>query len=149
MASIRGDAVTKRKAKKSADVDVSHAIPDLIAPGLYEWQVIRVDVNKRFMNVRKAFIRGQIMSEGPYHGVELYMACSLPDRPGVRSKYVESWIVANWGNRPRNKERLSTRLFKNAIFKVEVRTVAKDEKGNLKMAALHYSVVDRLIERVA
>lgn len=137
------------KKKKTEAFSVRHSVPDLIDPGQYLWQVTRVEVNRKFMNTRKAFVWGDILPPSPHCGVDLYMACSLPQKPGIRSKFFESWIIANWGERPARNDRLGTRIFVGKIFKVEVRTVAKNEKGESRNAALHYSVVDRLIERVA
>jgi len=135
--------------KKKPDVTVSHGVPELIKPGTYLWQVTRVEVSNKFMNTRKAYIRGVIVPPSSHTGIELYMVCNLPQKVGVRSKFYESCIIANWGQRPARKDRLSSRMFKDAIFNVEVRTVAKNEKGEARGEAFHYSVVDHLIERVA
>jgi len=138
-----------RKKKNDVDFSISHALPQLIEPGHYHWQCNAVDVNDHFKRIRKAYLRGVIVPPSPCCGAELFMVINLSaKRAGIKSKMLQSWIAANWGQRPQRRDRLSTRIFKGAIFMVEVVTVIPKTEDEKDVPELAYSVVKKLLERV-
>lgn len=87
---------------------------------------------------------------GPYHGIKLFCSYNTKYKQfPIGSKFYGDWCVAN-GALPCRKDKMSKRVFLKKAFLVKVRDVApKYPDGQPKPNMFHYSVVDRIIEKVA
>lgn len=102
------------------------------------------------------FIKFEIHG-GPYDGAELFFAIPLPprDRHGrskavaPSSKLYRAWVVASGGQKPTRRDRLTLEAFKHRLFRVVVRTVTHDSEQRELPKDQRYSVIDRLLERLA
>jgi hypothetical protein len=68
------------------------------------------------------------------------------DKPGHLSDYYNEWVIANNGEPPRRKSRMSPSIFKGKRFLVMVKDVTKDRKGYKRPNALEYSKIDKILE---
>ena len=66
---------------------------------------------------------------------------------GRGSKYWRWWVIANAGELPKKRQRMSPRVFTGKIFQVSVRDVKKRDDGETKQDFEVYSVVDELLRR--
>ncbi len=126
----------------------------LIPEEVYEVNYVGYDRKDRVFapNEGRIFLRYKVVSIGPYMGTPLFQAFKSYDRWPPRSKYYQNWSIAN-GARPRSITRMSPGVFKNKVFRAQVRTVVpKYESGPLKgkpkPEIFHYSIVDELLEVV-
>jgi hypothetical protein len=128
----------------------------LIPEGIYQAQCVSYEKGQSHSNSEKLFLHFKII-EGQYLGERLFMAINLTDNNGrlktkfgISSKLYKSWVIANNNQLPPRRDRLSTRIFMNGVFEVKVRTVRpKENDGRELPEHFHYSVVDKLIERLA
>lgn len=137
-----------KKEKREPTFD--HYLPDLIEPGQYLWQCHSAKEGPSRYG-QKAYLRGVIMPGSPHCGVELFMVINRREgRAGIKSKFLSSWMIANYGKRPQRKDRMSYKIFNGAIFLVDVRTTTPINEDTKKpMPEIAYSVIDHLIERQA
>lgn len=123
------------------EVSVEHTAPELIPEGEYVVKVVRFEMNDKFMGRKKLYLYADII-EGDCSGVELFVAINMDYRKfGPSSKFYLSWLVANGGVPPKRADRMSARVFKDAIFKASVRSCGMD-------GVPAYSIISHLIERI-
>jgi hypothetical protein len=93
------------------------------------------------------------IAEGPERGRRIHLFTPpIPKKKSPRPnfKYCAIWVACTerrppkdlWKRRPRN-------FMKDCLFRVSVTTVKKNSKGFDQPTQLHYSKVDRILERVA
>ncbi len=77
------------------------------------------------------------------------MACTVAKRGkwGPSHKYWLCWTLAA-GRRPQRRDRMSTTIFRNKVFRARVRTVLHTAQKQVRTAAQRYSLVDCLVEVV-
>lgn len=99
---------------------------------------------------------------GNCDGKVVSFICTLPTRKNGRwagiapaSRYFRAWVVAA-GGPPKRRDRMGLDVFRNRLFEIDVRTVDHDARrskehpeGRPLPPAAQYSVVDRLVERLA
>jgi hypothetical protein len=92
----------------------------------------------------------------PAEGIELPCFCNLGDRDNLKrrrarkgpaSKFYKAWTVAA-GRTPCKGEEMSLSVFPQRTFRVKVRTVSQDFEQDALAEALHYSVVDKILELI-
>lgn len=129
----------------------------VVPEGRYAAQCIRCERSQSHYNSLKLFLTFKII-DGEHTGKELFMAMNLIDSRTKKpfrkipagSKYYKNWTIANHNMRPNRQDRMSPKIFQNAIFEVSVRTVKpKYPDGNNELPeGLRYSVVDFIIRRL-
>jgi len=114
-----------------------------------EYQAICYKANyARTFGGRQSLFLGFRIYEGRYHGTELFMACSRPERkPKINHKLYVQWSLA-MGRPPKKGERLGRKAFLHKMFLVQVRDTQRKlgSTGKLLPKALQYSVVDTILE---
>lgn len=92
----------------------------------------------------------KLITPGPWLNEEFFMASNVPPKSKwtLSCKFWRAFVLAN-GKRPNRRDRLSTGVFKNKVFRVKIRKVIRDSKQQTLTAAQQYSVIDRLIEVAA
>ena len=129
----------------------------LIPEGRYNAQCIRCERSQSHHNSLKLFLTFKII-DGEHMGKELFMAINLIDSRTKKpfrkipagSKYYKNWTIANHNMRQNRQDRMSPKIFQNAIFEIQVRTVKPrypDGKDELP-EGFQYSVADFLIRRL-
>ncbi len=122
-------------------------IPPAIPDGdHYEAVFVRAE-KKRLWGQPKVFLWFKLMTPGEWVNHEFWMACNLPPRDHYTPSY-KFWLV--WvlaaGRRPRRADRMSTKVFRNKLFRVRIRKVVKTAKQIDRTLEQQYSVVDELLE---
>jgi hypothetical protein len=156
------------------DAEVGYDPDPLVPDGDYSARVVTVDVRQVFKGGRRVFITFELR-DGPTHpgGKLTELHCGEHDGKRVRfiatlpvpakgsrrrlaglqiapaSRYYRAWVVANGGQAPRRRDRLSLHVFRHRIFRIRTRTVVKDNRQKDLPLAVRYSVVDVLVERMA
>ena len=122
-------------------------LPPLLPDGIYDAQCLAAEVAQVFRR-RVLFLHFQIFG-GPHDGARTFMKLNLPPGRaiGLSSAFYRAWTVAS-GTPPRRRDRMSLEVFRR-IFRVRLRTVARDHAGQAKPEILCYSVVAELVERLA
>ena len=125
---------------------VGHA-PPLVPDAEYQIGFIRAE-RGHFENRERIFLWFRIVTPGEYFGTELYLVCPCPTNGrkifGLGSKLVAAATVA-LGQRPKRRDRLSTRMFAGKVFLARTRTVTLDHKGKQRPREDHYSVLAELL----
>lgn len=119
-----------------------------IPKGKYEAVCIKTDVSKYLGKEKRLYLHFKIIageySETKIFGIYNYNYKSFPRG----SKYYTDWSIAN-GALPRRADRMSTRIFKGKVFLVKIRdAIPRYDDGTPKPEMFHYSVVDRIMERL-
>ena len=125
----------------------ARGVPPIVPDGEYVGSFKRVE-RGRYERRDRLYLWFAIMTPGPFVGAELFLACPCPEKGrvfGIGSKLVVAYAVAE-GRLPRRKDRISTRVFKNKLFRFQTRTVVKDGYGKPRPTADYYSVIDKLID---
>lgn len=131
------------------DLDLGSAwnMPNLVPDGEYVMVFSRASVGN-FQKVGRTFLWFKICTPGDHLGKELYLACRHPAdgkrRFGLGSKLVQAATVA-LGQLPKRRDRLSTKIFRDKVFRARVRTVVKDAAGRTRPRGSQYSVIDALL----
>jgi hypothetical protein len=127
------------------NADIPPAIPN---GDHYQVVLVRVE-KKRQYNGEKLFLWFQLMTPGDWVGELFYMVCTIAPqgRWSASHKYWQAWVLAA-GKRPPRKDRMSTKVFENTVFRVRMRVVTKTAKQLPRTPAQQYSVVDELLERM-
>ncbi len=139
--------------RKGDDEDIDFPnngdIPPLLPEGdHYQVSFVGWDQKALWAGEQRMFLFFKIHTPGPYFGAELYMACTIPSKGKWRPsmKYWMNWVLAN-GKQPMRKDRLSTKVFRNKIFRARVHKVVKtSEKGISRTPDQQYSVIASLLE---
>ena len=134
-----------------ADEDLSFAINGYIPPAIPDgdlYQVVFERAEKKSQWGReKIFLWFRLMTPGDWLDEKFYMVCTVP--PNCRwtpsCKYWRAWVLAA-GTRPNRRDRMSTAVFRNKIFRARLRKVLKNAKQITRTPAQQYSVVDGLLE---
>lgn len=121
-------------------------LPPLVPDGEYCGPFVRVE-RGRFERRERLFLWFAIATPGPHLKQEIYLVCLCPENGntfGLGSKMVAAYAVA-MGHLPRRKDRISTAVFKNKMFRFSTRSVGKDKDGRPRQPQDHYSVIDKLL----
>ena len=134
----------------NSNIDLEFAcnadIPSLVPQGNYD--VFFVKAAKHVMwSKEKLFLWFQIATAGEWHGHDLYMACNVArgGRWTPSCKFYMAWVLAA-GRRPNRRDRLSTNVFRNKIFRARVKAVTTTAKRDRRTPEQQYSVIDELLE---
>lgn len=92
----------------------------------------------------------KLNTPGEWLNEEFFMACNVPPKSKwtPSCKFWRAFVLAN-GKRPARRDRLSTGVFKNKVFRVKMRRVTRDSRQQALTAAQQYSVIDNLLEVLA
>jgi hypothetical protein len=138
--------------KEGGDIDfvLSGDIPPRIPEGVYDVSFVRADKKWIFGKRECMFLWFEIVTQGEWLGQRLYMTCTVPrsGRWGVSHKYVLAWVTAS-GKSPKRRDRMSTKAFRNKVFRAKVRMVLTTSKGTQRVGDQQYSVIDELLEVAA
>ena len=120
-----------------------------IPAGEYEAQCFKTE-KKPFLGSEKKLYLHFIIIDGEHQGIKLFGVYNVNYKSFPKaSKYYTDWAIANEGL-PTRRERMSQNIFKNKVFLVKVRdTIPKYDDGKPKPEMFRYSVVDRIIEKLA
>lgn len=125
----------------------------LIPEGLYEVQFINADpIVKVFgPDELRLYLHWKIVQQGPYFEIVLFQSFKHYPRWPFSSKFYCNWTVANNGQKPKKRTRMSMSVFKNKIFLAQVGTARPKYregslKGKEKPSCMQYSVVEQLLE---
>ena len=123
----------------------------LVEPGVYQVAFVRDE--RREIFGRPVWLVTFKIIEGEHLGRRLLFPLNaLLDRhgPGRGHHIVQAFATSTGLRPPRDLWRLRPRKFlSDCVFRAEVRTVSRDSQKNELAQSLHYSRVQRLIERVA
>lgn len=137
-------------SRRTQDVEFpcNTEIPPAIPDGEYELKFVRADESHQW-NSNKVFLWFQMLTPGQWQGKEFYMACNArkDGKWGPSHKYMRAWILAS-GERPRRLGRMSTKVFRDKVFRAQMRTVTKDSYKRNLTPAQQYSVIGELLQRV-
>jgi len=129
------------------DLGIVGYVPALVPDADYQMGWVRGE-RGHFQNRERVFLWFRIIEPGPQFGKELYLVCPYPKKGGkifgLGSKLVAAATVA-LGQRPKRRDRLSTRIFSGKVFVARTRTVTHDYNQKLRPTADHYSVIDELL----
>lgn len=120
-----------------------------IPAGEYDAICYKTEKGKSWGGRRDCYLRFRIHG-GKYDGVELFMACTFPEkRISPRYKLYSQWMLA-MGRAPFRKERISPNVFRNRMFRVLVRDTGCTYSGTNRLMPDHcqYSVVDTILEPI-
>src|SRR5689334_19537748 len=121
-------------------------IPALVPSGNYE--VFFLKAARHLMwTQEKLFLWFRISTAGEWHGQDLYMACNVArgGRWTPSCKFYMAWVLAA-GRRPNRRDRMSTQVFRNKIFRARVKVVTTTAKRDRRTPEQQYSVIDELLE---
>jgi hypothetical protein len=112
----------------------------------YEVQFLKAEKHVMW-NRTKLFLWFRVVSAGESFGKELFMPCNIPQngRFGTSSKFLCMWVLAA-GQKPTRRDRMSTVVFRNKVFRAKVRTVKQTSKQVERNKDQQYSVIDTLLE---
>ena len=127
------------------NTEIPPAIPDRDD---YEVKFVRAEQSHQW-NGDKVFLWFEMLTPGQWAGTKFFMACNAKrdGRWGPSHKFAQAWILAN-GTRPKRRDRMSTKVFRDKVFRARMRTVTKDANQRDRTSAQQYSVVDELLEQV-
>ncbi len=125
-----------------ANEDYRPYIPD----GLWDVECIGYE-KAYYRNTPRLYLKFRVVSDGPYNGIELFMAFNMPydGRIPVGSKYYKTWSKVN-EKLPSRNAKMSPRLFVNRLYRVKTRTVRPINGGEKLPDRFFYSVIDSIIE---
>lgn len=125
--------------------DIPPAIPD---GEHYEVKFVRAEQTHQW-NSDKVVLWFEMLTPGQWEEAEFFMACNvrLDGKWGPSHKFAQAWILAN-GERPKRRDRMSTKVFRDKVFRARMRAVTKDANQRDRTPAQQYSVVDELLEQV-
>lgn len=122
----------------------------LLPNGVYQAQCINYNTRRFGVNTKKLFVWFKII-EGKYEGEKLFMVFNMPPdgklTPGY--KYYNTWAMVNGWQKPSRNAKMSPRIFKNKIFRIQTRTVKRKHNDKEMPDSFNYSVVDRILEVIA
>lgn len=122
-------------------------VPALVPDATYQMGFVRAETGK-FKNRERWFLWFQIVTPGDYFGTELYHSCPYPKKGGkhfgLSSNLVAAATIA-LGQRPKRRDRITTRIFEGKVFLANTRTVTLDQDGKQRHAGDHYSVIEKLL----
>lgn len=121
-------------------------VPPLIQKGDYEVSFVRAATREMWKG-NKLFLWFRIVTAGEWYGQDIYMACNVAPngRWTPSSKFYMAWVLAA-AKRPNRRDRLSTNVFRNKIFKARVKVVATTAKRINRTPEQQYSVIEDLLE---
>ena len=126
------------------NADIPSAIPD---GDQYEVSFVRWE--KAFLwGHEKLFLWFVLQTHGPWINERFYMVCKVASKGKwtPSSKFWRMWVLAN-GKQPARHDRLSTKVFRNKIFRARIRKVMNTSKQHIpRTFDQQYSVIDELLE---
>jgi hypothetical protein len=116
-------------------------------PGTYEAECISAEIGFDAMYRRwSCVLKFSILSDGSPVWCFLNLGKNPKNGKRSRSRYYRAWVIAN-GERPRNRQTLSSRLFIGKIFEIEIGDVRQDFEKRDHPKGMIYSVVRRIVRR--
>jgi hypothetical protein len=123
-------------------------IPSAIPDG-DDYEVSYVGYDKvHLWNQDKLILHFRLVTPGAWFGEEFYMVCKIAKNGQwtPSAKYWRMWVLAN-GKQPLRHDRLSTKVFRNKVFRARMRTVTTTfKRGVARRPEQQYSVIDELLE---
>jgi hypothetical protein len=125
----------------------------LIIPGVFPAVCLKYEPFRhfRYPKTRKLHLHFQVFHDDsdPKNYTDLSRFLNYSRTPGRGSDYYKEWVIANGGNPPKRKDRMSPKIFVEKIFDVRVRTVKQDRDSDPLHRNLRYSVVGKILRLVA
>ncbi|QOJ35220.1 MAG: hypothetical protein HRU82_09780 [Nitrospira sp.] len=120
-------------------------IPARVPEGDYDLVFLKGDKKHMFGGGERSFLWFKIITPGDWMGTQLFMTCTVPlkGKWSPSHKFWLAWVLAA-GKRPTRGDRMSTRIFRNKVFRGRVRIVTKTARQTLRTKEQQYSVVDEL-----
>lgn len=121
-------------------------IPARVPEKSYDLVFLKADKKHMFGEGERMFLWFKIITPGDWCGTKLYMTCTVAKKGKWHPshKYWLAWVLAA-GRRPARGDRMSTRVFRNKVFRGHVRTVIKTARQTHRTLEQQYSVVDELL----
>lgn len=121
-------------------------IPPLVPTGEYEVFFLRA-VKRDMWKMDKLFLWFRVATPGQWNGQDIYMACNVArgGRWTPSCKFYMAWVLAA-GRRPNRRDRMSTQVFRNKVFRARVKVVTTTAKRVNRTPEQQYSVIDDLLE---
>lgn len=122
-------------------------VPVRVPEGVYDLVFCKAEKKYMFGNGERMFLWFEIATPGDWLGTKLYMTCTVAQKGKWRPshKYWLTWVLAA-GKRPVRGDRMSTKVFRNKIFRGKVRIVIKTAHQTPRTLEQQYSVVDELLD---
>ena len=119
-----------------------------IPEGEYEAVCIRAEKSRYLKDDKRLYLHFQIIN-GEYEGTRLYEVFNINYKSFPKGcKYYTDWSISN-GGLPSRRDKMSSRIFLQKVFMIKVRDATpKYSDGTPKPMMFHYSVVDRITERI-
>lgn len=137
------------KKSDEQDIEFSNAglFPSLVPDG-DQYQVSFVRAERGYVcGDEKVFLHFKLQTPGPWFGETFFMSCKVARggkwTPG--SKFFTQWVLAN-GKQPMRHDRMSTKVFRNKIFRARFVTVKSTVDQKDRDQTLRYSVIKELLE---
>ena len=130
------------------EFEFNSELPPLIPDGEYEVSFVRAE--RGWMGQEKLYLWFTITTPGEFLRTNLVMSCNVPPKGKWRlsHKYYRTWVLAA-GRRPVRRDRISTAVLRNKIFRARIANVTTTSKNTRRTPAMQYSKIDELLEVVA
>jgi len=134
-----------REENRTDDIELpcNATIPPAIPDGEH-YEVAFVHAERAYIfKSEKIYLWFKIITPGDWIGQELYMACSVArlGKWGPSHKFYLAWVFAA-DRKPNRVDRMSTKVFRNKVFRARIRTVGKTASQKTRTIAQRYSVRD-------
>ena len=126
------------------EFELKEQLPPKIPEGEYQVEFLRKEV-RTLWKAQKLILWFRILDFGEINGVQIFMACSMPEgnKWGPGYKFLRAYALAT-GRLPDRFDRVSTKVFRGKIFIAEVRTVTKNSQQKDIPPAAQYSIISNL-----
>ncbi|MFH1726873.1 MAG: hypothetical protein ABIA04_00455 [Pseudomonadota bacterium] len=123
----------------------------LVPDGIYKARCLEgKPVN--FYSQRKVKLDFIMVDLGEQYGkkIPLFLNIAPKGKRNISSGsfYYLYWIIANRGEKPTRRDRMTPEKFKDKLFKIKTRTVSKNRKQQKLPKSMWHSVVDAILELI-
>lgn len=120
----------------------------LLEPGLYEGECLKARIFRdRQFRRWCCGIEFSLLTDGTRIFAFMNLGSGVKPHAGPRSEYRRAWTIAN-GERPRQRQVLSARVFEKKIYEVRIASVQKRFDGRPHPSPAIYSVVREIVHRI-
>ena len=151
IAAKKTEVVVSPDALENAE-DFGPVLDDDLRPSIPEgdFQAVCVAVGRFYYPQfhREAVCLDLKIFDGEHAGVTLqrFLNIRRDGRIGLNSTYLREWVIANQGQAPTRKDRMTLGKFKGKLFRIRVVTVSKAFDGGVHPGGLRYSKVGAILE---
>src|SRR3984893_6432931 len=132
--------------------DFAPVLADELRPLIPEGDYQAMCVAARRVNIpqfrREMVCLDMRIFDGEHEGTTLkrFLNIRRDGKIGRNSTYLREWVIANQGQAPDRKDRMTLKKFTGKLFKVSVGTVKKAFDAGIHPVGLQYSKVDAILE---